>query len=421
MKKFLAILVVLAMTVFASAAFAADIAVSGQLDIRSRDFSNMDMNEDAADTNATKQRDTQSRVRLNIDAKGENAKGKVAIENDWDTWGRVESYQANNAGGTGPFLRLREAWIDFMLPGLPVGVKGGHQLLQLGNGWFFRSMKYGSDAWLVYAPMGNNTLAFVDVKAAEGATSSTDDMDAYVILDMLKLDDKNSVGIDVTNIKDRKANNIAPGALEANLMNIGLNYTGVLGPVNLKAEVDMQGGKIKTGGATDPKFKGNQIVIQGTIPMDAVKVNFTVARGSGQPATGNDVKEMITVLDADPHYTFMYEYKMASPACPNPLSGANQAGKGFCGTTALNVGASFAASKSLTVAADLWMLQSTEDVANTQGAGTTSDLGNEIDVKVLWKLYDNVSWNWNIGYFMPGDGMGKDAATGVQGILSYTF
>jgi hypothetical protein len=50
-------------------------------------------------------------------------------------------------------------------------VKVGHQFLQLGNGWFFRSMKYGSDAWLVGLP-GKNTVAFVDVKAAENTSTS---------------------------------------------------------------------------------------------------------------------------------------------------------------------------------------------------------------------------------------------------------
>ena len=36
-------------------------------------------------------------------------------------------------------------------------------------------------------------------------------------------------------------------------------------------------------------------------------------------------------------------------------------------------------------------------------------------------MYDNLSWNWELGYFMPGDGMGADNATGIQGILSYKF
>ncbi len=54
------------------------------------------------------------------------------------------------------------------LPGLPVNVTAGHQLLQLGNGWFFRSKHFGSDAWVVANQTGNNTLAFVDVKISEG-------------------------------------------------------------------------------------------------------------------------------------------------------------------------------------------------------------------------------------------------------------
>ena len=64
-------------------------------------------------------------------------------------------------------MGVREAWVNFNLPGVPVNVNAGHQLLSLGNGWFFRSMKYGSDAWVLANVTGNNTAAVVNVKFAE--------------------------------------------------------------------------------------------------------------------------------------------------------------------------------------------------------------------------------------------------------------
>ena len=78
------------------------------------------------------------------------------------------------------------------------------------------------------------------------------------------------------------------GPNKTDLQNIGLNYTGKVGPVALKAELDVQMGKEThdvPADTPDNKFKGNQIVIEGKVPMSAVNVNFTVARGSGQDIT----------------------------------------------------------------------------------------------------------------------------------------
>jgi hypothetical protein len=456
MKKALVVLVVLALASFGSMAFAADISVSGQMDFRSRDFQDLDMNSKVHDG----QVDTQERVRLNVNIKADDVKAKLSIENDWDTWGRLETHQANaqtNSPDSGlVYLQLREAWVSFNLPGLPVNVTGGHQLLQLGNAWFFRSMKYGSDAWVIANQTGNNTAALVDIKVGEGATGVADDFDAYALLDVMKLNEKMTAGIDITFLKDRKAslsNNPGPASVyqtglggnpnpytEINIQNVGLNFNGMLGPVNLKAELDVQSGKatsaFASSGVADTKFKGNQIVVQGTVPVNPVTINFTVARGSGQKFndTSTDVKQYVPVLDADMHYTFMFEYKVGNKGAANLVNGVSGgAHTGFANVTALNAGAMFAASKSLSVGGDLWILQSTEKIHDGTSAdpnATTNELGTEIDVKVNWKLTDNLSWNWNIGYLAPGKGLGtidgagathKDPATGIQGILSMTF
>ena len=190
-----------------------------------------------------------------------------------------------------------------------------------------------------------------------------------------------------------------------------MNFNGKTGPVNLKAEVDLQAGKAK---GNDAKFSGNQVVVQGTMPIDPVTLNFTVARGSGDKIGSTNYDGYKTFLDIDPHYTFLYEYKIATAA------GAKNTG--FANTTALNVGATFAATKSLNIGANLWYLMATEKILNKKtGSGTTNNVGTELDVNVAWQLYQNVSWNWDLGYFDPGDGMGKDAATGIQGVLAFKF
>ena len=451
MKKFVVLLVVVAISCFSATAFAVEISVSGSLDIRSRDLNDLNLTKDAAAVDAGNQRITQERVRLTVDAKaGDDVKGRISIENDWDNWGRLERKQADNstptdetAGIAGAslghsILDLREAWINFNVPGIPVNVNVGHQLLQLGNGWFLRNMKYGDDAWVVANVTGANTAAFVDAKVYEGDAFAADDIDFYALLDVFKLSDTMAVGIDLSNVKDRDATIVggnAAGAEKLNLYNVGLNFNGALGPVNLKAEVDFQMGKIDAlPGLTpdDVKFKGNQIVIQGNVALDPVTINFTAARGSGLKEGDTDFKQMVTVLDADQHYTFLYEYKIATPALNVATAPATGTGDnlhtGFATTTALNIGVSFAATKSLNVGVDAWYLLATEDVTN--GVGESTDkLGTEIDAHINWALYDNLSWNWELGYFMPGDaykgflgaGTGEDNATGIQGILSYKF
>ena len=429
MKKLLVVLVVLAMTVVSSLAFA-EVTPSVEMYIRSRSFTNLDFHDKVTDRAA----DAQERVRLNFDLKAGDVKGRVTIENDWDTFGRLEAPQGNGqtspgwtvVSGVTPTgvssegrLNVREAWLDFMVPGTPVQIKAGHMLGQLGNGWFFRSMKYGSDFWKAFVNTGANTFGLINLKVAENNGKVSDDDEAYIIMDSYKLSDTSKISVDLTDVKIRGAKVSGPVVTDA--MNLGISFDGKVGPATLKAEFDMQTGKddILVANATDPKYKGNQIVLQAGMPInDQLSLNATIGRGTGKDvtSTNSDNEAMMTILDADPRYTFMYEYKVA-----NPTAGAHA---GFANTTALGLGADFKASKSVTVGGSIWLLQSTNKVANvvsTTAGQTTNDLGQEIDVNIGWKLADNLSWNWTIGYLMPGDGLGKDTATGIQGVLTAKF
>ena len=424
MKKFLVVMVVLALVGLSSIALAADVSVGGSVQIRSRDFNDLSFDKNAANTSTKNQVDTQERIILNVNAKaGDDVKGKISLWNDFTDWGSngldknfggpfgsSTSGLIANSGSNGAF-GFREAWVSFNMPGIPVNVTSGHQLLQLGDGWFLRSMHFGSEAWVVANVTGNNTFAVADIKVSEGANVAitSDDVDAYAILDVLKLNDAATVGVSLGNAHLGSGND---------LYDLGLNFAGKLGPVNLKAQADVQTGKNKaSGSAVQPKYSGNEIAIKGNVPMDAVTINFLVGMGSGKKATDTDNKQFVTFLDVDPHYTFLYEYKLATAGGP--------AHTGLSNTTVASVGASFAASKSLTVGADVYYLQATQKITN--GVGTqSSDVGTELDANVKWKLYDNLSWNWDLGYFKPGAAFktaaGKtDAATGIMGVLGFNF
>jgi hypothetical protein len=426
MKKFLVVMVVLAMAFIGSIAFAADVTVGGMIGLRSRDFNNLTF--DKNDTSsAAKNIDTQEKIRLNVSAKaGDDLKGKLSIENYWDTWGRLENYQAdgnttapgaNPAGGNGiggtdggqnGFLKVREAWMSFNVPGIPVNVTGGHQLLGLGNDWFLRSKYFGSDAWVVANVTGNNTFALADIKVLEGNTATnSDDIDAYAIVDVFKLNDNMTVGGSIANVHLQSGND---------LYNVELTFNGKLGPVDLKAQADMQSGKDKRA-AGEPKYSGNQIVVMGAIPVDPVAIDFTLARGSGNKIGDSNVKGMVTFMDIDTHYTYLYEYKIAT------ATGTKNTG--FSNTTAAEVGVSGNATKNLNLGLKVWYLQATEKITNGQG-DTSTDIGTEVDGTVNWKLYDNLSLLWTLGYLAPGKALktasGKtDGATGSQAYLIMNF
>lgn len=411
MKKFVVLLVVVAMTLVSGVAFA-EVTVGGVLQLRSRNFDNLDF------TDTARSADTQTRFKLDVNAKVGDVRGKLQLWNDFESWDGLETQGGSvvtNVTGTDALqydkntIGIREAWISFDLPGLPVTVTGGHQLLALGNSWFFRSMHFGSDAWVLSTKVGDNTFGLVDVKISEGVVASGDDIDAYVVFGAFKLNDDMALGFDVTDVKDRRGDlgTGTTGATGADLYNVSAHFNGKVGPVALKAQVDFQAGSVESA-TGDVDFSGNQVVVQGSVPIAPVTLNFTVARGSGDDAaTGDEIEGMVTALDVDPHYTFLWEYKTA---------GAGAAHQGFSNVTALNVGASFAVSKNLTVGADLWQLAKTETAA-----GVDDEIGTEVDVKVNWKVADNLAWNWVLGMLKPGDALGTEDATGIQGVLTYKF
>jgi len=417
MKKFYVILVVIAMVFVSSIALAMDVTVGGSVQIRSRNFQDFNFDKNAP----VNQVDTQERVIIDVMATSDNVKGKISLWNDFEDWGRLESNQGNGFGSTtstvvsgatgseaAGHFGFKEAWLSFNLPGIPVNVTAGHQYLQLGNGWFLQNKHFGSDAWVVANVTGPNTLAFVNIKVLEGnASHASDDADAYALLDVFKISDDITIGIDIADVRVRPT---------VELQNFSLNFNGKFGIFKLMAQADMQAGKI-TGGAVEPKFKGTEIVVQGNIGMDPVTINFLLAQGSGNKKGETDVKGYVNFLDINPRYTFLYEYKLAG------ASGA--AHQGFSNTTALSLGAMFAASKSVNIGLDVYDLIATEKITN--GMGEESDeIGVEVDAKLNWKLYDNLTWNWDFGYFKPGKAFKTakgttDACMGAMGILALKF
>lgn len=454
MKKFFVIIAVLALTMQGflfskpqpaeaseklfppvSAGAMAAVTFDGSIEFLMRSLKNTNDWNDAT-TGAGDYQNTYERIRIGVNAKNEGVKGRIQIETDWDQWGDGATGLSTGITTTAvptPGLEtrptnnfyVREGWIDFGLGFGTAHVKVGRQFLQLGNGWFLRSAKYGSDAWLVGLP-GKNTVAFVNIKASENNSTLADDTDAYALLDVFKIDDKNTVGAYIARAYDRRGtwtNNALTGggAIKTTLDNIGLHYSGQVGPVKLQAEIDVQMGEIESAGSkTD--LEGNQFVLQATVPMNALTINATLASGSGNKSTtANKFEGYVTFLDRDPHYTLVYEYLMATAAG----TATNNKNSGFANTQAISIGAMYKINNMFTVGADVWMLSANEKVA-LNGGTASDDLGTEIDVKVNAKIADQLTWNTTIGLFQTGDAYksaaGKaDDVQAIQSVLSYKF
>lgn len=416
MKKIFAILVVAAMVCMGSVASAADITMGGTIDIMSRMYQDLDQNADGAGNDEVR---TLERLRVDMNAKAGDVKGKVTLENDFGSgvWGTLESNQGKTTVSTTvtpttytsttkvSALGIREAWMLFPLSDTGVFVKAGHMNLALGQGQFFSSMRYGSDAWVAYKDIDTMHFGVVNVKASEGTSVSkgNDDVDAYVLVATNKMGEA-VAGLDFSVVNMNRA-------AENQLMNLGLNYKGAVGPVALKAELDIQSGDA----SSTSKYAGYLVYVNGAIAMSPLTVNFTVASGSGDDGTDEGFTNLI---DTNGHYTLIYEYMVKA------ASGSKNSG--FMNTTALSAGAMYDVSKNLKVGADLWLLNASEKTTVNGGTAAT-DAGTEIDAKILWKLADNLNWNWTLGYFMPGGiydyagGKSADPTTGVQGMLTMTM
>ena len=450
MKKYLVVAVVLATVCLSSAAFAADVTVNGFVGIRSRLFEGFDMNRSAAITDATSRRSTETAYRVDVNVKADSAKAKLSVWNDYDAWGRTTrndnttnmglgsnalNTSSTTVGGTSTLSRvfIREAWIDVMIPGTPVGVKAGRMNTMIGNGWFFRSNYGGVDAWIAYANVGPVTIALQDAKISENQATigsnvdtSTNDVDLYTAMVTAKLGDAGTVGLDFSALKDNTGLVLATPTWAAGQGTQGRLYNAALqanvkaGPATIKAEADYQWGYVEQAGG-DTGYRGYQIVIQPSVKAGIVTINALAAMGSGNTANRPARTAFVNFMDIGQHYTLIYEYRIA---------GAGGANQGFVNTTALSVGAMVDVLKNLAVGADVYYLRATEAVVlnGNTSANPSRDLGWEVDAKLNWKITKDVSWNWQVGYFAPGGAYnlagdtGKaDAAWGAQGILGLAF
>jgi hypothetical protein len=452
MKKFLVVAFVLAAVCISTAAYAIDVTVNGEADVRSRLFMNID---DGATANSHTQSGnaayTQTRYDVSINIKGEGFRGRLHVWNDHDDWGGSNTGGAsatgtagtqgngrsavdngnNNRGtqGTVSTVLIREAFVEFTVPGTPVTLLAGRYLSQLGNGWFLRSMYGGQEGWLLTVPIGKVAeVAFENVKVSEGSeTKQRDDIDLYIFKAAVKPSDKFTIGTNVSYLKDNIGRILALPAAQGggNLWNLGLYWNGSLGIVRLKGQIDVQSGYVQTTAATRSiDYDGFQGILQIEVPVSIVTLRAGAAYGSGNRPGSSNNSGVIVMLDSPRHYTYIYEYRAKGAG---QIYGGKQSG--LNNTMFITGGVQVEAGKSLSVGFDTYLLQAAEwapTTAGYNGRNTSKDMGVETDFNLTWKIAPNVQWTWVAAWLATGNGYRTAGGWtsdmyAIEGVLSLKF
>lgn len=354
-----------------------------------------------------------SRVRLSVDAQvTPNTSGFVQVEAgdgkiaDNYTWGAAyDPIDPKKNGAKGIYnvgnakqgsFNVLQAWILHKgegLLGVPAGVKVGHMPLALGNKLFFDHTKFGDDAIVFFVdPTKELHIGVLTAKFREGATNDADDANAYVGLFTYKLANGGISG-DITYVDDQDTFAGAPA--DVHFWNLGLRGDMKVEPVTIRADVELQTGKIVNTGGAEPKFKGYAFMVGADFKVDPVTLTAEFAYGSGQDSS-SDIKAFVTSLGADPHFTYVYEYRTKNAA-------GIQFG-GITNTMYVKLGASAQPVKDLTASLNLFWLR-----ANEVPAGGDKDIGIEIDPKITYKIDKNLTYWVEGGYLMAGDFWGPNA------------
>lgn len=379
-----------------------------------------------------------TRVRLGVEAKvTPNTTGYVQLETgkdaitDTDVWG---SGVNNKLNGGSANLTILQAWILHTgsgLLGVPAGVKMGHMPLALGQRQFLDHTKYGDDALVLFAdPIKGLHIGILDAKFAEGRQAANKDIDGYVALATYKVDKNNTIGINYSLVK--ATDTPVPGAITpaglgttaavvgaalaadqgVNFQNLGIHANGNISGVTYEFEFDTQFGKILQGTVLEQKMSGNAVFANLGYKIDPVNVRLGFAMGSGD-SNGLDgkVKEFQTTMGNDLHYSFIYEYLMKTAANLQMID-ASHSGKyavgatgmgsgtstGIANTTYLRLGFDYAPTKSVTTSLDGFILKATKTAA-----GVSKNVGNEIDLKIAYKIDRNLTYGFTAGFFSTGN------------------
>ncbi|MFZ3063883.1 MAG: hypothetical protein WA277_01185, partial [Nitrospirota bacterium] len=289
----------------------AETTVGGTIDVRGRwRENNNDLNNDGA-PDGTANGSTaywEQKVNLWVDAKiAEGLKGYVELQSGRGTtdgflaWGtaRTSTDAAPNSlfnenRGLG-YMEIRYAYIDFMIPKTPVGIKIGHFPVVIGHSIWADTSYWGSDGLMIYAvPIKELMVALGTLKGLETASNTNrSDIDMYGLHVNYTFIPKNTAGININYLHKTgdagvaQAGTVATfGTGDMKFWNIMLTADGALDfGLGYKFEVDKQFGKLadtEVAGVSDLKGSGLAFLLGVTYGIGEIaEVKFNAAYGSG--------------------------------------------------------------------------------------------------------------------------------------------
>lgn len=403
MKRFLMIMLAVALVMSAATAFAevkaanSDINLSGSLTFRGWYANNLD-NDSSTVAGDTAFYDTQ--FRLLMEAKVDKAKAVVEFQNSSggsDKWGTTSTGPGSTdfQSGDNADLHFRQAYIAFPVMGLHVSV--GHQLLSLGVKSFFDASKDGAAGILVTYPFDKNVVGVGTIKHTEnnGLTSdawsgpNSNDLDIHFGLASFALGGGHTLGINIGNVVN--ANTTTND--NASLWNYGLTLSGKLDPVTYTIAGDMQGGK------ADGINKNQGYHMRGVLGYQATPemgLNLASIYYSGEK-TGADVKKFATYLEDTNYATFVFGYLNRG------LGGTYGTGTPAPGGFWYNkVGATYKPTKDLALGLDYINIRGTYGAGQGPSSVTSKDVGDEVDVTLAYNISKGLTYNIIGGILMPG-------------------
>ena len=362
-----------------------------------------------------------TRVRLSVDAKvTPNTEGFIQLEGgndsgasqDINNWGTPAANGSFGATGSLPFannkvssMKILQAWILHQgtgLLGVPALVKVGHMPIQIGpNGLFYEHTKFGDDAILLGAdPVKGMHLILGTVKMSEGSVGISDDINAYTFIGSYDFAKDTGVGLDVTYADGQ---NVLAGA-DLHLWNFGVNGKIRVVGLGIKGEFDVQDVKfedVPSSAHVDDKYITTAAKLDFDYRIDPVTLMLTGAYGSGnnnKSALGS--KSFVTSQSFIQHSTFIYEYLTANAA-------GNLNGGGLQNTWYVKLAAKADIMKNLDATLSLYYLQAMTKMSIGTGAyntaGTSKNIGTEIDWIANYKIDKNLTYYVEGGYLFAGD------------------
>jgi hypothetical protein len=341
---------------------------------------------------------------------------------DSTMWGTSSTLQQSGATGTVAAGNSKEsgmyvlqAWILHQgsgLFGVPALVKIGHMPVTIGTGLFYDHSYQGDDAALFgIDPVKGLHIILGTVKHYEGSSAKNDDITAYTTIVSYDFAKDSSIGMDVTYLDAQNGSFPAIAGADTHFINLGINAKGVIPNlgVSLYGEVDLQGGKmVDLGpGTPDQKFRGwaaktgAKYTFSGPVPV-TVGGEFAYGSGDQDGSADNKFSTFVTSQGQTQHFTYVYDYRTVNAA-------GNYQG-GLQNTWYLKASAAADITKALSAGMDLYSLHAVKNnatVAPSTGvyttAGTSKNIGIEVDGKVNYKIDRNLNYFVEGGYLFAGN------------------